>query len=69
MYQSAQIFHVLRIITVYFVEHQLDRHAVRLRRSQEAVDEDSRRNRIVHRYDEQGLIDVGSDDVGQFREV
>ena len=54
---------------VGLVEHQHRRHAVSLSRSEEAVDEDGACLRIVHRNDEESLVDVGSDDMALLAEV
>ena len=54
---------------VGLVEDKHDRHAVGLGRSQKAVDEGRAGLRPVDRDDEQGLVDVGGDDVTLLREV
>lgn len=54
---------------VGLVEEQYDRHAVGFGRSEEAVDEGGACLRVCHRYDEYGLVDVGSDDVALLAEV
>ena len=74
-YRLVQTHHHLLIMTllvgeyVGLVEHQHRRHAVSLSRSEEAVDEDGACLRIVHRNDEESLVDVGSDDMALLAEV
>ena len=74
-HRLVQTHHHLLVVSLLvreyigLVEHQHCRHAVCLRRSEEAVDEDGTRLRIVHRNDEECLVDVGSDDVALLAEV
>lgn len=64
--KPVQIAKLIFVVGVCFIEYDVDRDAVCFGRGKEAVYECSGRFRIIHRYHQHALVEVGSEDMGLF---
>ena len=67
--KSVQVAKLVFVVSVCFIEDDIDGYAVCLGRCQKTIDECSGGFRIIHRYHQHTLVEVGGKDVRLFGQV